>query len=143
MFRVNHCKGASEGASVDEQVEVDVDTRCRGSGIHDLLLAVFPGAHIRFLVLVLFGDEGRDVGFETTSTNSHNNEADSKDTHGSIRLDDNLRDCREDQDNVPNDGDNTSLSLANIRSFGSHSNALSPLNGLVSAPVLIGNPCTK
>lgn len=80
VLGVDHGNGAGQGASIDEHVEVDVDTRCGGSGINNLLLAVLPGAHIRLLVLVLFCDERRDVGLETASTDAHDNKASGKDT---------------------------------------------------------------
>ena len=54
--------------------------------------ANLPGAHVRFLVLILFGNEGRDVGLEASGTDTHNDKTNGEDTHGDLGLDDNLRD---------------------------------------------------
>lgn len=106
MLGVDHGNGASQRAGINEHVEVDVDTRCGGSGINNLLLAVLSGAHIRLLVLVLFCDERRDVGLETTSTDAHDNKASGKDTQSGLWLDDDLGNSGEDQDDMANNRDN-------------------------------------
>lgn len=92
VLRVDHGERTSEGTSVDEKVEVNVDARCGSSGINDFLLSVLPGANIRLLMFVLFGDEGRDVRLETAGTDPHNDETNGENTHGDLGLDNDRRD---------------------------------------------------
>lgn len=91
--------------------------------VNNLLLAVLPDTNVRLLVLVLLGDERRDVRLETTGTNTHDDETNGEDGNRCAGLGDDLGNGREDEENVTDDGDDVGI-----------------LDGEVTAPVLISKP---
>lgn len=71
----------------------------------------------------MFGDKRRNIRFEATCTDTHNDKTNGEDGDGNIRFDDNLRDSGEDEENVTNNGNNVSV-----------------LDGEVAAEVFISQP---
>lgn len=100
MLSVNHGQGSAERSHVDQQVEVDVDTGRSGGGVDNLLLSVLVGSNVWSVITVLFSDQRRDVGFESTCSEAHDDKSDSEDSESSFALDDDRRNSRDDQDSV-------------------------------------------
>jgi hypothetical protein len=66
VLRIDHGQRTGERTTVDQKIEVDVDA-CRGySRVDNLSMAALVGTNISPLVLVLFGNDDGDVGFEAT-----------------------------------------------------------------------------
>lgn len=76
LLGVRHRDLADEGTNVDEQVEVHVDLRGRHDGVDDDALAASCVADEELRALVLLSDEGRDVGLESTGTETHDDDGD-------------------------------------------------------------------
>jgi hypothetical protein len=109
-----------------ETYEVNVDTRGGGSGVHNLLLSALVDANIGLDVLVLLSNKRRNVGLEATGSNSHNNKTEGEDSESGVRLDNDLGNGREDEDDVADNGEDVRI-----------------LDGEVTSPVLIGEVGTK
>jgi hypothetical protein len=58
---VDHGKGSGQTTAVDQEIEVNVDTRGGSRGVNNLLASVLLDSDVCLLVLVLLGDEGRNV----------------------------------------------------------------------------------
>ena len=123
MLAVNHCNGTADGTAVDEKVEVDVNPGSRCRGVDNLLLSVLLHAYVGLLVLVLFGNQGRDVTLEAAGAETHDHKTDREDTDGNVWLDNNCGDRRHDEDDVPD-----------------NSNDVGVLDRVVAAPVLVSEP---
>jgi hypothetical protein len=124
MFGIHHSDGAGQRAAIDQEVELDksvlakscirgthvnVDAGCSGCRIDNLFVAILPHTNISLLILVLFGNERRDVRFETASSDSHDDKAQRKDANGGIRLSDDLGNGREDEQDVADDRNNIGI----------------------------------
>jgi hypothetical protein len=99
------------------------DTSCRSRRVDNLLSTVLPDTDICLLVLVLFGNEGRDVRLETTGTDTHDDQPNREDGNGSTGLGDDLGNGGEDEEDVTDDSDNVGV-----------------LDGEVTSPVFISKP---
>lgn len=122
---VNHGDLTGQGSNVDHQVEVQVDTSHCRRWVHNHALPTGERRDIGLRLAVLFRDQRRNVGLETTCTHTHDDQTDSESSDRSIRTGDNLGDGRNNQDGVTNQ----------CASNGGE-------NGAESTPVLIGNPST-
>ena len=123
MLGVNHGKGTGKGSHVDQQVEIDVDASRSSSRVNNNLGSVLLDLDISLLILVLLGDEGRDVRLETARAKSHDDETDGENGDGDIGLDNDLWDGREDEDDVADDGEDIGV-----------------LDREIAAPVLVSQP---
>lgn len=122
---LNHSKRSADRSAVDQEVEVNVNPRSRRSRVDNLPLPVLPHADIGSLILVLFGNQGRDVAFETARANAHDDEANSEDTDSSVWFDNDGRNRRQDENNVTDE-----------------SHQVRVLDRVVASPVLISKPGT-
>ena len=64
---------------------------------------------ISSLVFVLFCDERRDVGFKTTSAETHDYETDAEDTNGGVRMYDYGGNGGHDEDDVTDQGESNGV----------------------------------
>ena len=120
MLGVNHGERSSERTTVDEHVEVDVDSCCGNRRVDDFFLSALGHAHISLGVFVLLGNERRNVGLEAPGSNTHDDQTDGKDAKRRWWVDNDRRDGRDDENNVTDNGDDVGI-----------------LNGQVAAPVLV------
>ena len=75
------------------------------------------------MIFVLFSNEGGDVGLESTSTNTHDDKTNGKDSNGCIGLGNDLGNGGKDQQDMAHNGDDVGV-----------------LNREVTTPVLISDP---
>lgn len=126
MLRVHHGEGTSERAHIDEEVKVDVDACSCRCGVDNLLAASFVGTHIGLGLAVLLGNEGRNVGLESSRADAHYHQANGEDGNGDFGVDNDGRNRRHDENNVAHEGGNVGV-----------------LNREVAAPVLIREVCAE
>lgn len=125
MLTVDHGNGTTDRTTVDQEVEVDVDTCSSGSRIDNLLLSTLCDTDVRLLVFILLSNKWRDVRLETTGSDTHDHETNTEDGDRDVGLDDDCRDSRHDEDDMADEG-----------------NEISPLDSGVTPPVLISKPGT-
>lgn len=82
LFSKDHRNLSDEGTDVDHQVEVHVDTRGRESGVDNDSLAILAGLDARVGALHLLGHKGRDVGLESSGSETHDDEGDAEQAQG-------------------------------------------------------------
>ena len=123
---VDHADLAREGASVDHQVEVQVDARDGGGGIDDDALAGLQGLNVGSILAVLLGDQGGDVGLETTRAHAHDDQTNGETRDRPAGVRDDAGNGRDDQDAVTDESD-----------------ADREHDGAESAPVLVGHEGTR
>jgi hypothetical protein len=121
-FGVNHGHLADQSADVDEEVEPGKRSAYDGhdqsgkyspivnSGDGDCRidndpLALFLGPDVEPRGGDLLSDQGRDIGFETTRANSHDDEPDNEGSHGGVRMGDDMRGGRSCQNDVASNSD--------------------------------------
>lgn len=106
LLNVDHGDLTADGANVDSEVEVEEDTSVGHCGIDNDALAIADlDAHL--CVLILVGEERRDVGLEETGADTENQEADDEGTESGILADDDSGGGSSDEDDVSacRDGD--------------------------------------
>ncbi|CAH0027857.1 unnamed protein product [Clonostachys rhizophaga] len=89
---------------VDTEVEVQEDTGVGHSGVNNDTLAVAL-LNTHAAVLILLSKQGRDVGLEETGTDTEAEKTNDEGSEGSVGLDDDVGDGRDDEDNVGNGRD--------------------------------------
>lgn len=97
-----------------------VDTGDGDCGVNDDTLARWEGDKVRFCVVHLVGNKGRDVRLETTSTSTHDEHGDNQASEGAVGVLEDGRETGDNQNNMPD-----------------HSDQDGPADSLVSAPVSI------
>lgn len=91
MLGVNHGQRSTERSHVDQKVEVDVDTGRGCGGVDNLLLSLLVGSDIWLVITVLFCDQRRDVGLESTCSKTHNDKSNGEYSESSFAFDDDRR----------------------------------------------------
>lgn len=79
LLNHDHADLSSQGTEVDHQIEVHVDSRDGESGIDDDGFSVALDSEMHRMI-ELFCDERRNVGFECTRSESHDDDSDDEDT---------------------------------------------------------------
>lgn len=104
LFNVDHGNLTTDGTDIDAEVEVEEDAGVCDGGVDDDTLAVLDlDSHLG--VLILLGDEGRDVCLEETGAGAENDETDDEGGKGTVGLDDDTRGRGGDEDDVADGGD--------------------------------------
>lgn len=104
LLNVDHGDLTGEGAEVDTEVKVQEDTGV-GHGRVDNDAHAIPDLDAHAGVLVLFSEQGRDVGLEETGADAEGDEADDEGAKGGVGLDDDSGSGGGDEDNVGTGGD--------------------------------------
>ena len=117
---------SDESPDIDHEIEVHVNSRGGNRGIDNDPLSGWKSVNPQVGVLALFGDQWRDVRFESTGTDTHDDDSDSETPESVIRVIDNGGDSGGDEENMAN-----------------HSDSDSYANGLITTPVGIGDVGAK
>ena len=127
LFCIDHADLANQGANVDHEIEVHVNTGDGHRWIDNGSLATLFDLDVlsRMFRLVLFGDERRDVWFEASHADTEDDQADGEGSDGAIRVGDDRGEGGDDENYVTDD-----------------SNEDRDMDGFVSPPVLVGHICT-
>lgn len=105
MLAVDHAELTSESTEVDEEVEVVVDTGSGGRRVDDDALTSRQGANHHSLEIKLLNNQGVDVGLETTSTDTHSDDAESEGSERTIGVLDDRGKTGDDEKDVTDDID--------------------------------------
>src|SRR5690606_1766729 len=103
LFSVNHSELTDQGANVDEEIKVHVDTLAGDSGVMDNPFALLVRADDKLGERKLLHNKGRDVWLETTSTETENNDANNEGSEGAIGVCDDRWKRSDDENNVGED----------------------------------------
>lgn len=123
---VDHAKLAGQSANVDEKVEPVEDTRSGNSRVDNDALTLCVCLDTHTLLGNLFGNKGRDVGLEGTSSEPHDNQTNDESCEGAVGLGQD-RWCRgSDKDDMTNFSDDDRVD-----------------NGLEATEIGISNPSTE
>lgn len=126
FLRVHHADLTRQSAEVDEQVEVMVDTGLGNCWVDKHFLALLRGIDVDTLHLDLLNNERRDVWFETTGSETHDDQTEHEDAECGGSIGDDWWDGGDDQDDVADNCD-----------------ADTDADGLVASPVLVGHVGSK
>lgn len=99
----DHGNLSENGTNVDEHVEIHVDGGDCESRILDNTLTGREGLDGEPGLLVLFGDQRRNVGLETTSSHTHNYKTDGEAGDSTVRGGDDRGDGRNDENTMTNE----------------------------------------
>lgn len=103
VTRDERSRDGASCAEIDRGVEEQVDTLHCESRRFDNYFAGWQGLLAK-LAVILLCDHGRDVGLDTTCTETHDNDRDDKEAERSARLCDDLRSSGGNQDDVTDTG---------------------------------------
>lgn len=124
--RISHANLPNQSTNIDKQIEPVVDSG-NGSGMVDNhALARLGGDDFQLVERHLFRNQGRDVGLETSRSDTHDDNSYSKSADGRIGVVEHRRDRGNDKYNVSDDGDYNS----------------NP-DSAEASEVSVGNPCAK
>lgn len=84
LLCVDHSNTANQRSSVDHHVEVEKNSAVGHLRVDDDALAGLQRGDLWASLLDLLGEQWRDVGFETTSSDSHDDQTDSEASDGGI-----------------------------------------------------------
>ena len=73
-LHIGHANLSNQGSNVDEKVEPVVDPGNRSSVINNHTLTRWQCLDLHLVELNLLSDQGRDVGFEASGTDSNHND---------------------------------------------------------------------
>ena len=102
---VNHAELAGKSTDVDEEIEVVINPRSRKVRVNNDTLASGEGLDNHPGQVKLFNNQRVDVGLETTGTETHEDDTEREAGESSVRVLDNRRKTRHDEDDVTEDID--------------------------------------
>ena len=125
-FSVDHSNRTSQRSEVDHQVKIQEDTRVCDLWVANNTLSALRNDDLRTSLRNLFGKQRGDVGFETSSADSHDDKTNSEASKSALRVVHDGGNGADDEDGVSNDcGEDT------------------PLDGSVAAKVCVCDVSTK
>lgn len=101
---VDHSNRSGERSEVDHQVEVQEDTRVRDLRIANHTLSALGDDDLWASLRNLFGKQRGDVGLETPSSDSHDDETDCEASESALRVIHNRGNRADDENGVSDDG---------------------------------------
>lgn len=122
FFGVDHADRTEQTTDVDHHVEVKVDAGDGDGRVHDDALALLRRGDVHLGLSVLFSDQRRNVGLETTSSDTHHNHTNDHARERTARVHNNLGRSRDDEEDVSDNGNEDRV-----------------LNRLQTTKILIGN----
>jgi hypothetical protein len=123
---LTHSNLSDQSSNIDEEVKPTVDSLNSDSWINNNTLTRLESLDVHVLLTKLFHNQGVNIWLETTSTETDHNNSNDHGTKSTAIVLDNRRNRRDDENDVSDNVD-----------------AQGVADGLVTAPVLVGNVGTE